>query len=126
MAKYKGVVLVVDDEAPVRELAARVLKRRGYVVLEAVDGHAAVEMADAARGKVQLLLTDVVLPGMPGDELARTLRARNPDLRVVFMSGYEETELADRGIDSIGAAYVTKPFTADVLVMVVAGALGDG
>lgn len=123
MATYKGVVLVVDDEAPVRELAAKILKRRGYLVLEAVDGPAAVEMAEAAGGKVQLLLTDVVLPGMSGDELAGTLREQNPDLRVVFMSGYEEQELSERGIDSVGAAYITKPFDADVLALMVEGAL---
>ena len=119
----RGVVLVVDDQASVREFAARVLKRRGYTVLEAVSGPAAVEMAEAARGRVRLLLTDVVLPGMTGDELARTLQASNPDLRVVFMSGYEEEELSNRGIESVGTAYITKPFNADVLTLMVDGAL---
>lgn len=119
----RGVVLVVDDQPSVREFAARVLRRRGYTVLEAVSGPAAVEMAEAARGRVQLLLTDVVLPGMTGDELARTLQASNPDLRVVFMSGYEEHELSDRGIQSVGTAYITKPFDAAVLTLMVEGAL---
>lgn len=123
MATQKELVLVVDDQASVREFAARVLARRGYTVLEAVSGPAAVEMAEAVGGRVRLLLTDLVLPGMPGDELARRLRERNPELRVVFMSGYEEDELASRGIDSIGAAYMTKPFDAEVLTLMVEGAL---
>jgi CheY-like chemotaxis protein len=123
VSKTKGVVLVVDDEAAVRHFAVKVLKRRGFTVLEAVSGPAAIEMAGAARGKVRLLLTDIVLPGLNGDEVARQLQGENPDLKVMFMSGYEEKELQDMGVAGVGAAYITKPFTADVLTLMVEGAL---
>lgn len=124
MTEHSGIVLVVDDEAPVRQLAARVLRRHGYTVLEAEDAPSALERVEAA-GPIGLLLTDVVLPGMKGDELARTLREKDPALAVVFMSGYEEDELTGMGIGSVGAAYLTKPFTADVLMLMVEGTL-DG
>ena len=118
------LVLVVDDQSAVRQLAARVLRRQGYTVLEAEDGPAALEQVADATSPVRLLLTDVVLPGMNGEELAEALLQENPALHVVFMSGYEEDELQQRGINSIGASYITKPFTADVLTLIVNGALG--
>lgn len=120
----RGVVLVVDDEPAVCQLAAKVLKRQGFKVLEALDAAGAMEMVEAVRGRIQLLLTDVVLPGMKGDELARTLKAANPDLRVVFMSGYGEDELDGLGVGVVGGAYMTKPFNADVLTLMVEGAIG--
>jgi DNA-binding response OmpR family regulator len=123
VAVSRGVVLVVDDEPAVCHLAARVLKRRGFKVLEALDAIGAIEMVKAVRGNIQLLLTDLVLPGMSGDELARTLQEENPDLRVVFMSGYEEHELSGLGLGTLGGAYMTKPFNADVLTLMVEGAI---
>lgn len=118
-------VLVVDDDAAVRRLVVSVLGRRGFRVVEAEDGVAALAQAAEQRGDLVLLLTDVIMPGMSGDALAETLRERNPDLRVVFMSGYTEEELEARGIAAVGGAYLTKPFTPDVLSMVVAGALAE-
>ena len=118
-----GTVLLVEDEAPVRGLAARILRRRGYTVIEAEDGHAGVALATQGR-TIDLLLADVVLPGMRGDELARTLQKVHPGLEVIFMSGYEEADLTDMGVGGVGAAYITKPFTADVLTLMVEGALG--
>lgn len=122
MTETMRTVLVVDDDAAVRSLAARILRRAGYAVMEAVDGAQALVRARGSGG-VALLLTDVVLPGQNGAELAEALRVDHPDMAVVFMSGFEESELEARGIGGVGAAYVTKPFTADVLALVARGAL---
>ncbi len=84
-----------------------------------------MEAVQATNADVDLLLADLMLPGMNGAELADVLRATQPDMRVIFMSGYEQDEIEARGIGSVGAGYVTKPFTADVLVMMVEGALAD-
>ena len=123
MTEKQGMVLVVDDEASVRQIAASILRRCGYRVLQAPDGPTALAAVQSSGDPIQLLLTDVVLPGMKGDELARTLRDRNPDLRVVFMSGYQEDELSGMGVAGVGNAYITKPFTADVLTLMVQGAM---
>ena len=118
----RGTVLVVEDEAAVRKLAAKILRRQGYTVVEAGDAHEAVEIAASGQA-INGLLTDVVLPGMKGDELARTLRKMHPELRVIYMSGYEEDELSRQGVGGVGAAYITKPFTADVLTLMVDGVM---
>lgn len=123
MTKTKKTVLVVDDDAAVRQLAARVLARCGYDVVEAVDGPSALAAGRKADRPIALLLSDVVLPGMNGLELARALRDASPGMRVVFMSGFEEDELSGMGIDELGAGYITKPFSADVLTLMIQGAL---
>lgn len=120
-AQGRTTVLVVDDDAAVRSLAGRILERSGYTVVEAGDGPSAVAAAEDAE--VGLLLTDVVLPGVNGAELAGALRERRPDLGVVYMSGYGEAELEGLGIHEVGAAYITKPFTAEILTLMVQGAL---
>lgn len=125
MKEHKRTVLVVEDQRSVRQLAVNVLRQQGYRVLEASDGSRAIEIASSEGAHLELLLTDVVLPGINGEELARILKAEHSDLRVIFMSGYEEDELTGRGIGGVGAAYITKPFTADVLTMMVEGAMGD-
>lgn len=116
-------VLVVEDEPRVRQLVAKVLRRRGFVVLEAESAEAALRLFGGQAADIALLLTDVVMPGMNGDALARALSAAHPGLRVIFMSGFSEDELTTRGTDGIGAAYLTKPFTPDVLAMAVEGVL---
>jgi two-component system cell cycle sensor histidine kinase/response regulator CckA len=116
-------VLVVDDDPSVRALAVKVLRRQGYTVVEAGDGETALEYAATRPGQIALLLADVVLPGMSGEELANALRAANPRVSVVFMSGFAEDELTGMGIDGVGTRYISKPFTVDVLKMMVGGAL---
>src|SRR5437773_9876216 len=83
-------ILLVEDEAPVRAVTRQLLERNGYTVLEAADGPAALALVDGGRGHlpVDLLLTDVIMPGMSGRELANQLNARWPTRRVLFMSGY--------------------------------------
>lgn len=116
-------VLVVEDEPRVRQLVAKVLRRRGFVVLEAEDAEAAIRLFGDQVADISLLLTDVVMPGMNGRDLADSLTSAHPGLKVIFMSGFGEAELAARGAGEVGAAYITKPFTPEVLSMMVEGVL---
>ncbi len=114
-ANGQRVVLVVEDEAPVRSLVCRVLARQGYSVLEAASGHDALECARGHEGPIDLLISDVVMPQIGGRELARTLTAFRPDTRVILMSGYAD-DLRVRGGDvPEGTAILDKPFTPDQL-----------
>jgi PAS domain S-box-containing protein len=90
-------VLVVEDESLVRELAVRALSQAGFQVLQAADGHQALARAREHTGTIHLLLTDVVMPGMNGLELATTLKRERTELRVMLMSGYPDAALAQRG-----------------------------
>jgi two-component system, cell cycle sensor histidine kinase and response regulator CckA len=103
-----GVVLVAEDEPSVRRLAARILMRRGFEVLEAPNGVEALELAASFDGRIDLLLTDLVMPEMGGRELARRIRALRPETAVLVMSGYED-EVATTGMGD--DEFVKKPFT---------------
>jgi two-component system cell cycle sensor histidine kinase/response regulator CckA len=116
-------VLVVEDEPRVRQLVAKVLRRRGFVVLEAEHAEAALRLFGGQAPDISLLLTDVVMPGMSGRELADSLCAAHPDLKVIFMSGLGEEELSAHGIGDTGASCITKPFTPDGLFQMVEGVL---
>ena len=105
-------VLLVEDEAGVRFLARRILERSGYRVLEASNGDDAERLFDEYEQRIDLVVTDVVMPGCGGVELVGRLRRRVPALRVLYMSGYTEQSAAhEAGIDR-GAPFVEKPFTA--------------
>jgi len=108
-----GTILLVEDERLVRDVAARVLERQGYRVLAAGSGARALELL--RRHAVDLLLTDVVMPGTDGCDLARLARAERPGLRVLFVSGYSDDELARRGLGDGEAAVLHKPFTPEEL-----------
>ncbi len=106
-------ILVVEDEPAVRRLVSRTLERAGYAVL--VADSAASAAALWSRTPVDLLLTDIVMPGVNGPELARRFRAARPDARVVFMSGYAEGTLIDRAAHEAEGVFLQKPFTPDEL-----------
>jgi two-component system cell cycle sensor histidine kinase/response regulator CckA len=108
-------ILLVEDEGGVRELAARSLRSRGYHVLAAKDGVDALRTIDDTGVRLDLLLTDVVMPRLGGPELVATLRPRYPDLKVLFMSGYTDDARVRRGIGEAGAAFLQKPYTPNVL-----------
>ncbi|MBC7895437.1 MAG: response regulator, partial [Cytophagaceae bacterium] len=91
------------------------LVRAGYVVLEAPDARQALKVAEGHRGRIHLLLTDVVMPGMGGRDLANALVALRPDLRVLLASGYTDEALRSHGMNDRGFALLQKPFTPDVL-----------
>ncbi len=117
------IALVVDDDTLVRRVAVRLLQKMGFRVLEAGDSEEALRMHAAQREvPVELLLTDIVMPGDNGRTLARNLRARDPQLAVVYMSGYEADAFADDA-DGSGAPFVAKPFTEAQLKAAVKHAL---
>jgi len=111
-------ILVVEDEAPVRAVTRQLLERNGYTVLEAADGPAALALVDGGSDNphVDLLLTDVIMPGMSGRELANQLKARRPALRVLFMSGYTDDAVVRHGMLEPGLAYLEKPFRPAALL----------
>jgi PAS domain S-box-containing protein len=118
-----GTILLVEDEAAVRTLARRVLEQAGYTVLEASDGVEGARVADEYAGDIDLLLTDVVMPNLGGRALVQRLRARRPDMAVLFISGYPEGEVERRGLTGEGAGYLEKPFSPQVLKETVRQAL---
>ena len=109
-------VLLVEDEAAVRNLVKAVLERKGYAVLAASDGAAALALVDGHAGAIHLLLTDVVMPGMNGRDLAARVKAKRPAIKVVFMSGYPADAPADFGMEG-GPAFLSKPFNERALSM---------
>jgi CheY-like chemotaxis protein len=108
-------VLVVEDEEQLRRLVSRALGSFGYTVVEAANGQEALELAQNRSEKVDLLLTDVVMPVMGGKELAENLEKLFPKLKVLFMSGYTADAIAHRGVLELGTHLLDKPFTPEVL-----------
>jgi two-component system cell cycle sensor histidine kinase/response regulator CckA len=108
-------ILLAEDEAPVRALARLILQRAGYTVIEAATP-AEAEARSHSMPTIDLLLTDVVMPGGTGPELFRRLSARRPSLRVLFMSGYAERDLFDRAAVTHAGAFLPKPFSKDELI----------
>jgi CheY-like chemotaxis protein len=116
-------VLLVEDEPAVREIAKRVLRRHGYVVLQAGSGQEALALSTAFASTIHLVISDAVMPGMGGAEVVRRLQELRPGLRALFMSGYTDDEIVRRGIVSSSVPFVQKPFTATELAHAVRDAL---
>ena len=112
-------VLVAEDDADVLKLAAEVLQSCGYRVLAAGNGPEAVQISAQHDGPIHLLLTDVVMPQMNGQELAKHLQSQRPDLRVLYMSGYADNAIVQHGVLALGAAFLPKPFTIEELTQMV-------
>ena len=106
-------VLVAEDEDGVRELLRKILTEFGYTVLTARHGRDALMVAGDRSGDMDLLVTDVVMPEMNGRELAETLRDRQPDLKVLYISGYTDDEVVQRGISGREVAFLRKPFASE-------------
>jgi signal transduction histidine kinase len=117
-------VLVVEDDPMVRRLAVRVLSRGGYRVSEAADAAAAVSLFEQAGGDFDIVVSDVVMPKMSGGELVEKLRAKRPDLKVLFTSGYTGEEMAQHGVTGNGENYLGKPYTPAALLRRVREILG--
>jgi two-component system, cell cycle sensor histidine kinase and response regulator CckA len=109
------VVLLVDDEEAVRSLARRILKAKGYNVLEAGSGDDALERARKHPGRIDLLLTDVLMPGRSGPEIAEVLSQERPDLKVLYVSGYTDDDTLMRGLLKTGVSFLQKPFGFEIL-----------
>src|SRR6184192_1241387 len=108
-------VLVVEDAASVRMVTRQVLERYGYAVLEAPNGETALRLAAKHHGRIHLLLTDVVMPGLSGRQLAEQLAQLRPDMKVLYASGYADQAIVHHGILESGIAYLQKPFTPETL-----------
>ena len=120
-----GTVLVTDDEEMLRQTIHRILTRAGYKVLLAGGGQEALALVRDHPGTIELLLTDLAMPGMGGGELAQQATALRPQMRVLFMSGYPDGELADRGIDISAHGYLQKPLGIETLSRKVREMLGQ-
>ena len=116
-------ILVVEDEAPVRVVVRRMLERQGYTVLDASNGRDALRLAETAASPIDLVLTDVVMPGQSGRAFAEQLALARPALRVLYMSGYTDDEILRRGLAQPGATFLEKPFTPERLALAVRHAL---
>jgi nitrogen-specific signal transduction histidine kinase/CheY-like chemotaxis protein len=108
-------ILLVEDEEAVRAYAARILSEQGYIVLEAPGGAAALALVAAHPGPIDLLVTDVVMPGLQGHQLAERLSDIRPGLRVLYVSGFTESSVVDQGVVGEGIAFLPKPYTVDAL-----------
>jgi CheY-like chemotaxis protein len=112
----RETVLFVEDEVALRDLIHRVLAKGGYTVLAAGDGLEAVALAEAHAGRIDLAVTDVVMPRMSGPELAARLRARDPGVRLLYVSGYTADQLRSQTDLGADATLLAKPFTSDGLL----------
>src|SRR5215831_10004219 len=117
-------VLVVEDQEEVRSFVVKALAGYGYRVLQAAEGSQALTMAECHSGAIDVLLTDVVLPGMNGRELANRFRIVRPDTKVIYTSGYTQDLIAHRGVLHDDISYIPKPYTADQIAAKVREALG--
>lgn len=120
-----GTILLVEDDAAIREFACRVLAAGGYRVLEAADGASGLELSIAHPGPIDLLVTDVVMPGLRGHEMAAWIREGRPAIGVVFMSGYADEQVDGDASIATASRYLAKPFSVSALMEIVAQAIGD-
>jgi two-component system cell cycle sensor histidine kinase/response regulator CckA len=116
-----GVVLVAEDDASVRSATAQILRDAAYEVIEAANADDALGAATGRAGRIDVLVTDVVMPGPSGVTLAAQLAATIPSLRVVYMSGFPQSHLVAAGTLPGGHAFVDKPFSANALLAAVGG-----
>jgi PAS domain S-box-containing protein len=118
-------VLLVEDEPGVRKLVRGILEQYGYSVIEAESGRQALEMETAHEGRIDLLLADVVLPEMSGRDVADALVLSRPGIKVLYLSGYTDHVVIDRGVLAAGACFLQKPFTPEVLAGKIREVLDD-
>jgi two-component system cell cycle sensor histidine kinase/response regulator CckA len=115
----QGTILLVEDEEGLRSLNARGLRSRGYSVIEASNGIEALEALEEENGAVDLVVSDVVMPEMDGPTLLKMMRGRNPDLKIIFVSGYAEDAFEKSLPENQQFAFLPKPFTLSQLVAAV-------
>ena len=117
----RKTILLVDDEQAVRSIVLRILRRGNYDVVEAEDGAAGIRIAESHPGAIDLVVTDMFMPGMMGPEMVRKLMVMRPGIRALFMSGYADRD-STTGVPA-GANFLGKPFSSQDLVKAVEAAL---
>jgi hypothetical protein len=116
VASSNDTILLVEDEEIVREPTRRMLERHGYRVLAASNADEALEISRAHDGRIELMLTDVVMPGRSGKELAAEMQRLRPAIKVIFMSGYGQDVIVHQGVLEKGVVLIEKPFAATELL----------
>jgi two-component system cell cycle sensor histidine kinase/response regulator CckA len=111
MRRGSGRILMAEDEPAVRSSCARILTHAGYTVVDAPDGPTALHLMAQSATRFDLLLSDVVMPGMSGSELARRVKERQPDIAVLFMSGYADDAVVHDELAASAVTCIAKPFT---------------
>ena len=114
-------VLLVEDNAVIRRVIRQMLEDQGYAVIEAEDGRSGLKQAGAHKGELDLVVTDVVMPGLSGPELVLQLKSIHPETEMLYMSGYANGFFRDRGL-RIGGTVLEKPFTRTALLSAVEAA----
>ena len=118
-------VLLVEDADPLRVMIHEILDEAGYTVLECADPEEALRRVSTLDASVRLMLTDVVMPGLSGPDLAKRVRIARPEIKVLFMSGYTDEAMGLHGVLAAGTQFIQKPFTADALIRKVREALDE-
>lgn len=126
MLQGSETILIVDDNQYICHLVIETLQPLGYTCLHATSGEDALNLLRDYNGEVHLLLTDVVMPGMSGKELAEKIRKEWPEIKVLFMSGYTENIIAHHGVLQPGINYISKPITPVTLTRKIREILHDG
>ena len=110
-----ATILIIEDRPLDRKLLTAILRTGGHEVVQASDGKEALSLARSLAGPIHLLLTDVVMPGMSGRELAERFIKKRPEVKVLYMSGYTDDAVVRHGVLRPGIAYLQKPFTPESL-----------
>ena len=125
-ARGSETILLVEDEDAVRSLTCRILQKQGYRVLTAEDGRAALTIATQEQGRIDLILTDIVMPGLNGRGLVEKLAGIRPSIKSLYMSGYTDDDIVRRGFVEPSRSFLQKPFTSEVLIQTVRKVLDEG
>ncbi|MFL5583737.1 MAG: PAS domain S-box protein [Gemmatimonadaceae bacterium] len=126
VARGSETILLVEDEEAVRGLTSRILEKQGYRVIAAQHGREAMEIASNEDGHIDLVLTDIVMPGMNGRGLVERLAAIRPRIKSLYMSGYTDDDIVRRGFIEPSKSFLQKPFTSDALLQTVRKVLDEG
>jgi two-component system cell cycle sensor histidine kinase/response regulator CckA len=116
-------ILVVDDEDSLRTLIGRMLEREGYSIVAAANAAEGIRLAASHNGAIDLIVADLMMPGMNGPEMVKELLARRPNARVLYLSGYPDDAVSREGLEQ-GANFLQKPFGAGAFIQSVRDALG--
>jgi DNA-binding response OmpR family regulator len=126
LASGDETLLLVEDDAALRRVLGRGLRRMGYTVVEAGSGNEALDALSERQGRIDLMVTDVVMPIMDGRELAECVRGMYPEIRSLYISGFTDDAITRRGIEVGRDAFLQKPFALDALARRVRQTLGRG